>query len=147
MTLIDGEMIIDTIPDAGLKRRYLAYDLMAINSCSKIKVSGTAYFLELVLRLMLPSQLLLSFWCYASFFHLFLGLTKIHNLILHIFNNLYFRVAYSVILLWFFYHWFVSNNIVSWYLLVSFAFLTTFSWPFFFVKYACGPVFLTSWPS
>ncbi|OAY80771.1 mRNA-capping enzyme [Ananas comosus] len=38
MTLIDGEMIIDTIPDAGLKRRYLAYDLMAINSCSKIKL-------------------------------------------------------------------------------------------------------------
>ncbi|XP_072967023.1 uncharacterized protein [Typha angustifolia] len=37
-TLIDGEMIIDTIPDAGLKRRYLAYDLMALNLCSKIKL-------------------------------------------------------------------------------------------------------------
>ena len=31
MTLIDGEMIIDTVPDSGLKRRYLAYDLMALD--------------------------------------------------------------------------------------------------------------------
>ncbi|KAG8044111.1 hypothetical protein GUJ93_ZPchr0047g2820 [Zizania palustris] len=38
MTLIDGEMIIDTIPDSGLKRRYLAYDLMALDSVSKIKL-------------------------------------------------------------------------------------------------------------
>jgi mRNA-capping enzyme len=38
MTLIDGEMIIDTVPDSGLKRRYLAYDLMALDSVSKTKV-------------------------------------------------------------------------------------------------------------
>jgi mRNA-capping enzyme len=38
MTLIDGEMIIDTIPDSGLKRRYLAYDLMALDSVSKTKL-------------------------------------------------------------------------------------------------------------
>ncbi|KAG8093463.1 hypothetical protein GUJ93_ZPchr0012g22008 [Zizania palustris] len=37
-TLIDGEMIVDTIPDLGLKRRYLAYDLMALHSHSKIKL-------------------------------------------------------------------------------------------------------------
>ncbi|KAH7682763.1 mRNA (guanine-N(7)-)-methyltransferase protein [Dioscorea alata] len=34
LTLIDGEMIIDTIPGLGLKRRYLAYDLVALNSHS-----------------------------------------------------------------------------------------------------------------
>ncbi|CAM0874827.1 unnamed protein product [Alopecurus aequalis] len=38
MTLIDGEMIIDTVPDSGLKRRYLAYDLMALDSVSKTKL-------------------------------------------------------------------------------------------------------------
>ncbi|KAL5205607.1 hypothetical protein ABZP36_033816 [Zizania latifolia] len=37
-TLIDGEMIVDTVPDLGLKRRYLAYDLMALHSHSKIKL-------------------------------------------------------------------------------------------------------------
>ncbi|THU60162.1 hypothetical protein C4D60_Mb07t09720 [Musa balbisiana] len=37
-TLIDGEMIIDKIPDAGLKRRYLAYDLVALNHHSVIKL-------------------------------------------------------------------------------------------------------------
>jgi mRNA-capping enzyme len=37
MTLIDGEMIIDTVPDSGLRRRYLAYDLMALDSVSKTK--------------------------------------------------------------------------------------------------------------
>jgi mRNA-capping enzyme len=36
--LIDGEMIIDKIPEVGLKRRYLAYDLMALNGVSKVKV-------------------------------------------------------------------------------------------------------------
>jgi hypothetical protein len=40
MTLIDGEMIIDTVPDSGLKRRYLAYDLMALGAVSKTKVTG-----------------------------------------------------------------------------------------------------------
>jgi mRNA-capping enzyme len=38
MTLIDGEMIIDTVPDSGLKRRYLAYDLMALGAVPKTKV-------------------------------------------------------------------------------------------------------------
>ena len=38
MTLIDGEMIIDTVPDSGLRRRYLAYDLMALDSVYKTKV-------------------------------------------------------------------------------------------------------------
>uniref|UniRef100_A0A0D3HS89 Uncharacterized protein n=1 Tax=Oryza barthii TaxID=65489 RepID=A0A0D3HS89_9ORYZ len=37
-TLIDGEMIVDTVPDLGLKRRYLAYDLMSINSQSVVKL-------------------------------------------------------------------------------------------------------------
>uniref|UniRef100_A0A0D9XXN3 mRNA capping enzyme adenylation domain-containing protein n=1 Tax=Leersia perrieri TaxID=77586 RepID=A0A0D9XXN3_9ORYZ len=37
-TLIDGEMIVDTVPDLGLKRRYLAYDLMALHSHSKVKL-------------------------------------------------------------------------------------------------------------
>ena len=46
MTLIDGEMIIDTVPDSGLKRRYLAYDLMALDSVSKTKVS-TKLFVSL----------------------------------------------------------------------------------------------------
>lgn len=44
MTLIDGEMIIDTVPDSGLKRRYLAYDLMALDSVSKTKVSIVVSF-------------------------------------------------------------------------------------------------------
>ncbi|OEL31828.1 hypothetical protein BAE44_0007153, partial [Dichanthelium oligosanthes] len=34
-TLLDGEMVIDTVPGSGLKRRYLAYDLMALDSVSK----------------------------------------------------------------------------------------------------------------
>ncbi|WVZ53057.1 hypothetical protein U9M48_004047 [Paspalum notatum var. saurae] len=38
MTLIDGEMIIDKVPDSGLKRRYLAYDLMALDQVSKTKL-------------------------------------------------------------------------------------------------------------
>ncbi|CAL4994019.1 unnamed protein product [Urochloa decumbens] len=38
MTLIDGEMIIDTVPDSGLKRRYLAYDLMSLDAASKTKL-------------------------------------------------------------------------------------------------------------
>ncbi|PKA55989.1 mRNA-capping enzyme [Apostasia shenzhenica] len=37
-TLIDGEMIIDTVPDIGLKRRYLAYDLVALNNQSIVKL-------------------------------------------------------------------------------------------------------------
>jgi hypothetical protein len=50
MTLIDGEMIIDTVPDSGLRRRYLAYDLMALDSVSKTKVyaehPSILYYLE-----------------------------------------------------------------------------------------------------
>ncbi|KAJ3680974.1 hypothetical protein LUZ60_015463 [Juncus effusus] len=38
MTLIDGEMVIDKVENVGLKRRYLAYDLMAINGVSKVKL-------------------------------------------------------------------------------------------------------------
>ncbi|KAJ4778570.1 mRNA-capping enzyme [Rhynchospora pubera] len=38
LTLIDGEMIIDKIPEVGLKRRYLAYDLMALNGVPKVKL-------------------------------------------------------------------------------------------------------------
>ncbi|XP_078180704.1 uncharacterized protein LOC144574585 isoform X2 [Carex rostrata] len=38
MTLIDGEMIIDKIPEVGLKRRYLVYDLMTLNGSSKVKL-------------------------------------------------------------------------------------------------------------
>ncbi|KAK1280856.1 hypothetical protein QJS04_geneDACA019854 [Acorus gramineus] len=34
LTLLDGEMIIDKLSDGKLERRYLAYDLMAINSQS-----------------------------------------------------------------------------------------------------------------
>ncbi|KAG6503247.1 hypothetical protein ZIOFF_035558 [Zingiber officinale] len=37
-TLIDGEMIIDQIPDVGQKRRYLAYDLVALNGFSIMKL-------------------------------------------------------------------------------------------------------------
>lgn len=48
-TLIDGEMIIDKIPDAGLKRRYLAYDLVALNHHSVIKVgSHSVYYMCLI---------------------------------------------------------------------------------------------------
>jgi len=39
MTLLDGEMIIDKVPDSGLKRRYLIYDLVALSSRSVVKVS------------------------------------------------------------------------------------------------------------
>ena len=38
-TLLDGEMIIDTMPDSQKQeRRYLIYDLMAINQVSVIEV-------------------------------------------------------------------------------------------------------------
>ena len=38
-TLLDGEMIIDTLPDSQKQeRRYLIYDMMAINSVSIIEV-------------------------------------------------------------------------------------------------------------
>lgn len=40
LTLLDGEMVIDKIPDVGLKRRYLIYDLVALSSRSVVKVSG-----------------------------------------------------------------------------------------------------------
>lgn len=38
LTLLDGEMIIDKLPDSGLKRRYLIYDLVAISSRSVVKL-------------------------------------------------------------------------------------------------------------
>lgn len=38
-TLLDGEMIIDTMPDSQKQeRRYLIYDMMAINHVSVIEV-------------------------------------------------------------------------------------------------------------
>jgi len=38
-TLLDGEMIIDTLPDSKKQeRRYLIYDLMAVNGVSVIEV-------------------------------------------------------------------------------------------------------------
>jgi mRNA-capping enzyme len=38
-TLLDGEMIIDTLPDSKKQeRRYLIYDLMAVNLVSVIEV-------------------------------------------------------------------------------------------------------------
>uniref|UniRef100_A0A0A9D374 GSVIVT01034015001 n=1 Tax=Arundo donax TaxID=35708 RepID=A0A0A9D374_ARUDO len=38
MALLDGEMIIDNVPKLGLKRRYLAYDLITLDSVSQTKV-------------------------------------------------------------------------------------------------------------
>lgn len=39
LTLLDGEMIIDTVPETGeQKRRYLVYDLMMLNSQPQIKL-------------------------------------------------------------------------------------------------------------
>uniref|UniRef100_A0A0C9QXE7 mRNA guanylyltransferase n=1 Tax=Wollemia nobilis TaxID=56998 RepID=A0A0C9QXE7_9CONI len=39
LTLLDGEMIIDTVPETGeQKRRYLVYDLMMVNHQPKIKL-------------------------------------------------------------------------------------------------------------
>ncbi|KAJ4762245.1 mRNA-capping enzyme [Rhynchospora pubera] len=38
LTLIDGEMIIDKIPEVGLKRRYLAYDLMTLNGLPTVRL-------------------------------------------------------------------------------------------------------------
>lgn len=38
-TLLDGEMIIDTVPDSKKQeRRYLIYDMMAINQVSIVEV-------------------------------------------------------------------------------------------------------------
>lgn len=38
-TLLDGEMIIDTLPDSKKQeRRYLIYDLMAVNHVSVVEV-------------------------------------------------------------------------------------------------------------
>ena len=46
-TLLDGEMIIDKIPDTNKKeRRYLIYDMMAINQVSIIEVGFTVFILK-----------------------------------------------------------------------------------------------------
>jgi hypothetical protein len=43
-TLLDGEMVIDTLPDSHKQeRRYLIYDLMAINHVSVIEVWFKSY--------------------------------------------------------------------------------------------------------
>lgn len=54
-TLLDGEMIIDTLPDSQKQeRRYLIYDLMAINQVSVIEVgfaltSSNLFILDILL--------------------------------------------------------------------------------------------------
>ncbi|XP_058080424.1 uncharacterized protein LOC131228639 isoform X3 [Magnolia sinica] len=46
LTLLDGEMILDTVPTTQkLERRYLIYDLMALNSQSVIEVRRKAFWL------------------------------------------------------------------------------------------------------
>ena len=50
-TLLDGEMIIDTLPDSRKQeRRYLIYDLMAVNS---ISVNEVWFMSHLKLMLMI----------------------------------------------------------------------------------------------
>jgi len=50
-TLLDGEMIIDKIPDTNKKeRRYLIYDMMAINQVSIIEVGFTVLILKIILN-------------------------------------------------------------------------------------------------
>lgn len=47
-TLLDGEMIIDTMPDSQRQeRRYLIYDLMAINQVSVVEVGLSTYIINL----------------------------------------------------------------------------------------------------
>jgi hypothetical protein len=47
-TLLDGEMIIDTMPDSQKQeRRYLIYDMMAVNQVSVIEVRFTMIFMEI----------------------------------------------------------------------------------------------------
>lgn len=44
-TLLDGEMIIDTMPDSQKQeRRYLIYDLMAINQVSVVEVELSSFY-------------------------------------------------------------------------------------------------------
>ena len=48
-TLLDGEMIIDTLPDSHKQeRRYLIYDMMAINqvSITEVSIDRISYLLE-----------------------------------------------------------------------------------------------------
>lgn len=52
-TLLDGEMVIDTMPDTQKQeRRYLVYDMMAINQVSLVEVYMETYFC-----LMFPTSL------------------------------------------------------------------------------------------
>ena len=47
-TLLDGEMIIDTMPDSQKQeRRYLIYDMMAMNQVSVIEVRFAMKFMEI----------------------------------------------------------------------------------------------------
>ncbi|KAF3448984.1 hypothetical protein FNV43_RR09708 [Rhamnella rubrinervis] len=51
-TLLDGEMIIDKLPDSHKQeRRYLIYDMIAINQVSVIEVHPCAYLVHLLLVL------------------------------------------------------------------------------------------------
>lgn len=44
-TLLDGEMVIDTLPDKKLERRYLVYDMMTIHHNSLVEVMfGKPFF-------------------------------------------------------------------------------------------------------
>jgi hypothetical protein len=40
---MDGEMVIDKLPDGQLKRRYLVYDLMMLNQKPLSKVSVSSF--------------------------------------------------------------------------------------------------------
>jgi hypothetical protein len=89
MTLIDGEMIIDTIPDSGLKRRYLAYDLMALDSVSKTKVICVVWSMFFIIPSMplktfcipiLPLKTWLSLHCHCPLnFHLEMSLLTVFS--------------------------------------------------------------------
>lgn len=55
-TLLDGEMIIDTLPDSQKQeRRYLIYDMIAINQVSVIEVGS--YLLSVDSSLFLCAQM------------------------------------------------------------------------------------------
>ncbi|KAL5972276.1 hypothetical protein ACLOJK_041529 [Asimina triloba] len=45
LTLLDGEMVIDTLPSQKLERRYLIYDLMALNGQSITEVRRKDFWL------------------------------------------------------------------------------------------------------
>ncbi|KAJ6299974.1 hypothetical protein OIU76_020881 [Salix suchowensis] len=61
-TLLDGEMIIDTLPDSQKQeRRYLIYDMMAINQVSVTEVRFTMKFMDIDIIFTDQSHLLFCF--------------------------------------------------------------------------------------